>query len=124
MRAGELFSGTDESTFNEVLCQRNRSQLHLIFDEYQVLTGHDFETAIENEFSGTVKDVLLALVKCIRSPIDFLAERLFRSMDGIGTDDTTLIRIVVSRSERDLEEIKEAFWRIYDKTLSDFIRVL
>lgn len=123
LRAGELFHGTDESTFNAILCQRNRSQLRLIFDEYEKLTGHNFETAIENEFSGTAKDTLIDLVYCIRNKIDYMAERLYKSMAGMGTDDRTLIRLVVSRSEIDLQEIKEAFQRKYEKSLADFINV-
>ncbi|XP_018335137.1 annexin B9-like [Agrilus planipennis] len=63
LRAGELFAGTDESAFNQILCQRNREQLKLIFADYQNITGHEFEEAIENEFSGTTKRVLIALVK-------------------------------------------------------------
>ncbi|GJQ75979.1 hypothetical protein Trydic_g18033 [Trypoxylus dichotomus] len=121
LRAGELFQGTDESTFNAILCQRNRAQLRLIFDEYEKLTGHNFETAIENEFSGTAKDSLIDLVKCIRNKIDYMAERLHKSMDGMGTDDRTLIRLVVSRSEIDLEEIKIAFEEKFEKSLADFI---
>lgn len=39
LRAGELRLGTDESTFNAVLCQRNWAQLQLIFQEYHNLTG-------------------------------------------------------------------------------------
>lgn len=55
--------------------------------------------------------------------MDYLAERLFKSMDGIGTDDRTLIRIVVSRSENDLGELKNVFEEKYGKSLSDWIRV-
>ncbi|RZB40244.1 annexin B9 [Asbolus verrucosus] len=122
LRAGELIQGTDESAFNEILCQRNHSQLQLIFTEYEKITGHPFEKAVENEFSLTSKDSLLALIHSIRNRLDYLATRLHDSMAGIGTDDRTLIRIVVSRSEIDLEDIKEVFRHKYGKTLAEFIQ--
>lgn len=106
-----------------MLCQRNLSQLKLIFEEYQKLTGHEFEQAIKNEFSGTTKDILLALIQCIRNKIDYLAARLHESMEGIGTDDRVLIRIIVSRSEIDLGDIKEAFQSKYGKSLAEFVQV-
>ncbi|XP_017776079.1 PREDICTED: annexin B9-like isoform X2 [Nicrophorus vespilloides] len=121
LRAGELIQGTDESTFNAILCQRNRSQLKLIFEEYEKLTGHEFEQAIKNEFSGTAKSTLLNLIHCIRDKYDYLATRLHKSMDRLGTDDRTLIRIIVSRSEIDLGTIKQVFESKYGKSLADWI---
>lgn len=124
LQAGELlFAGTDESTFNAVLCQRNIGQLNLVFDEYEKITGHPFEEAIENEFSGTTKDSLLNLVACVRNKIAYLAKRLHDSMDCAGTDDQSLIRIVVSSSEQDLGLIKEVFEEQYGKSLAAFIEV-
>ena len=58
---GELRLGTDESTFNAILVQRNMAQLHEIFAEYANITGHVIEDAIENEFSGDIKKALLAI---------------------------------------------------------------
>lgn len=39
LEAGQLTLGTDESTFNAILCQRNYAQLKLIFDEYTEIAG-------------------------------------------------------------------------------------
>ncbi|KAL0272395.1 UNVERIFIED_CONTAM: hypothetical protein PYX00_005378 [Menopon gallinae] len=121
LRAGELRFGTDESTFNAVLCSRNFAQLRAIFIEYENLTGHPFEKAIKNEFSGDIKDGLLAIVKCVKNKAEFFAECLYKSMAGAGTNDRALIRLIVTRSEIDLGDVKTAFNNVYGKSLKSYI---
>ncbi|KOC62192.1 Annexin-B11, partial [Habropoda laboriosa] len=123
LRAGELRFGTDESTFNAILVQRNVPQLRQIFQEYENITGHAIEIAIENEFSGDIKKGLLAIVKCVINRPGFFAEQLYKSMKGLGTDDDRLIRLVVTRCEVDMGEIKEVFREHYNESLEDFISV-
>ena len=53
----------------------------------------------------------------------FFAEQLHKSMKGIGTDDKRLIRLVVTRSEIDMGEIKEAFRQQYGESLDECISV-
>ncbi|XP_025837352.1 annexin B11-like isoform X2 [Agrilus planipennis] len=122
LQAGELRFGTDESTFNMVLCQRNYNQLRATFNEYHNITGHDIEEAIKNEFSGDIKQGLLAIIRAVRNLPGFFAKRLHASMAGMGTNDRQLIRIVVTRSEIDMGDIKQQYIAQYGKTLADAIK--
>ncbi|XP_063929999.1 annexin B9-like isoform X3 [Zophobas morio] len=122
LRAGELRFGTDESTFNMILCQRNHAQLRLVFSEYQRLTGHDIEKAIKNEFSGDIEDGFLAVVRSIKNQAAYFAKALNKSMKGLGTNDRDLIRLVVTRSEIDMGEIKREYAAKYGESLADAIK--
>jgi len=48
---------------------------------------------------------------------------LFLSHQGLGTTDSVLIRIMVSRAEIDMLDIKAQFLKMYGKTLHSFIKV-
>lgn len=114
--------GTDESTFNRILCTRNYAQLRLVAEEYQKMTGNSLEKDIKREFSGDIEDGLLAILRTAIDRPESFAIRLHKSMAGLGTSDNALIRLVVSRCDVDMEDIKEAFNRKYGKTLRSFIK--
>lgn len=120
-RAGEQRLGTDESKFNQILVAQNTAQLRLVFDEYQKVTSHPIEQAVATEFSGDIRDGLLAIVKSIRSRPAYFAELLYNSMKGLGTRDTDLIRLVVTRSEIDMADIRAEYHRIYKTSLEQAI---
>ncbi|XP_057272329.1 annexin A11 isoform X3 [Pezoporus wallicus] len=115
--AGENRLGTDESKFNAILCARSRAHLRAVFSEYQRMCNRDIENSICREMSGDLEKGMLAVVKCLKNTPAFFAERLQKAMKGAGTKDRTLIRIMVSRSEVDLLDIRAEYKRMYGRSL-------
>uniref|UniRef100_A0A803VZ48 Annexin n=1 Tax=Ficedula albicollis TaxID=59894 RepID=A0A803VZ48_FICAL len=122
LEAGELKWGTDEAQFIYILGRRSRQHLRLVFDEYLKIAGKPIERSIRGELSGDFEKLMLAVVKCIRSKAEYFAERLYKAMKGLGTRDNTLIRIMVSRSEIDMLDIREVFRTKYEKSLYNMIK--
>ena len=120
--AGEKRWGTDESRFNQVIALRSFPQLRATFDAYQRVAHRDIVSSINREMSGDLRMGMQAVIRVVQSPPAFFAERLYRSMKGAGTDDNTLVRIVVSRCEVDMVEIKEEFMKLYKKSLGTMIK--
>jgi len=119
--AGEQKLGTDESTFNMVLVSRSNEHLRAVFDEYRKVAGKDIEDSLKSEMSGDLLNGFLTVVRCIKDKPSVFAKVLHKSMKGLGTDDNSLIRVVVSRADIDMVQIKQAFLRDYGKTLASFI---
>lgn len=111
-----------DGIFQEILCNRNFDQLRTILREFQVLTGKSFRKLIKKTFSGDELTGMMYIFRCINNKSDFFAHQLFRSMDGLGTNDQKLIRLVVTRCEIDMVEIKAAFERNFNKSLKSFIK--
>uniref|UniRef100_A0A8C4EM93 Annexin A11a n=1 Tax=Dicentrarchus labrax TaxID=13489 RepID=A0A8C4EM93_DICLA len=121
--AGENKLGTDESKFNAILCARSKPHLRAVFLQYQQMCGRDIEKSIGREMSGDLESGMLAVVKCIKNTPAYFAERLYKAMKGAGTKDKTLIRIMVSRSEVDMLDIRQEYVKNYGKSLYTDISV-
>ncbi|KAJ7333589.1 hypothetical protein OS493_017131 [Desmophyllum pertusum] len=120
-QAGEGRWGTDESKFNTILVSRSFPQLKAIFQEYSKISKYDIEESIKREMSGDLRDGMISIVQIVRNAPAFFAVKLYKSMKGLGTDDNTLIRIIVTRSEVDLLDIRDEFAKLYHCSLAKFI---
>ncbi|KAL8622443.1 hypothetical protein ACOMHN_034108 [Nucella lapillus] len=117
--AGEAVWGTEEADLNAVLCLSSPGQLKLTLEKYEALTGRTLEETIDSECSGSLKEGYLAIVEGVKSKPKFFARRLHNCFSGIGTSDSDLIRIIVSRCEVDLEEVKRQYADMYEVSLEE-----
>ncbi|XP_025965849.2 annexin A13 isoform X1 [Dromaius novaehollandiae] len=120
--AGEGRWGTEELAFNVVLAKRSYPQLRATFEAYEKLHGKDIEEAIKSETSGDLEKAYLTLVSCAKDCQGYFATLLHKSMKGAGTDEDTLIRILVTRAENDLPAIKEKYQQKYSKSLAEAVQ--
>ncbi|ESN97907.1 hypothetical protein HELRODRAFT_185883 [Helobdella robusta] len=119
--AGIKQVGTDESVFNSILCTRSFPQLRATFEKYRALCGKGIIDSIKSEMTGTLETGFCALVTYIWDSNLYFAERLFKSMAGAGTDDNSLIRVIVTRSEFDLKHVARTYKEHYGKPLAEAI---
>jgi annexin A7/11 len=114
---------SDQEIFNRILSHDNFALLREVFQEYKKVSGRTIEEAVTAEIAGDLREAMLAIIESVYSGPAFFAKRLFLALDGILTsDDATIIRIIVSRSEIDLGLIKTEFERLYDRTLLSVVK--
>ena len=116
-KAGEKKLGTDESVFNKYFCTLSPHELAAVSREYHKLSGHTILQAIDKEFHGDSKKTLRTIVYATLSPSEYFATRVNDAVKGLGTKDHLLIRVLVSRSEIDMPQIKQYYKQLYGKDM-------
>ncbi|KAI4347309.1 hypothetical protein L6164_008131 [Bauhinia variegata] len=120
-KAGEKKLGTDEKTFIQIFSERSWAQLNAVSSYYHDMYGHSLKKAVKKETSGNFEHALLTIIRCAEAPAKYFAKVLHKAMKGMGTDDTTLIRVIVTRTEIDMQYIKAEYLRKYRKALHDAV---
>ena len=120
--AGEGRWGTDEATFIRIFANRSAAEMACINQCYTQLRGKGLLKAIDKEFSGDIKKLLQTVVGGLLDPPGYFATRIREAVRGLGTNDTKLVRVIVSRCEIDLAYIKQAYQKIYHRDLLSDVR--
>ena len=120
--AGEGRWGTDEPTFIKIFSKRSAAEMAMINDFYIKLTGKGLLRAVDKEFSGDIKKLLQTVVGGLLDRPGYFATRIREAVKGLGTNDSKLVRVIVSRCEKDLGLIKQAYQRIYSRDMLHDVR--
>jgi annexin A7/11 len=120
-KAGEKRLGTDEKVFIQIFSERSRPHLAAVNHHYHSVYGSSLKKAVKGETSGKFELALLTILQCSIHPGKYFAKVLYKSMKGLGTNDSTLIRVIVTRAEIDMQYIKAEYLKKYRKTLNDAV---
>ncbi|KAE8710325.1 DCD (Development and Cell Death) domain-like protein [Hibiscus syriacus] len=99
----------DEGLVLEIFTKRSIPHLKLTLSFYKHIYGHDYTKSITDGSSGEFKDALKMVVKCICNPTSYYAKVLFASIKGMTADRGAVTRVMVSRSETEMDEIQKVF---------------
>jgi len=108
--------GTDEAEIIAVVANRSNAQRQELKKTYAQMWGKDLIDALKSELGGHFEDAVVAL---FQPTIDFDAWCLHDAMSGAGTTESTLIEIMCSRSNDEINAIKAAYKRLYKKDLGE-----
>ena len=109
-------------TFTEILTQKSKEEIITIGKIYHKMSQSNILADIKNLFSGDTKKLLTGIVFGLLSPSEYFAELVRDAVKGLGTKDTTLLRIMVTRDEIDMPQIKQFYRQKYDKDMVDDIK--
>ncbi|CAH2294142.1 Annexin A1 [Pelobates cultripes] len=129
--AGEKNKKADSVVFINILTIRSIRQLRsgsllvsfLVFQRYAKISKHDITKVLDLKLKGDFERCMVAIVKCVTNKPAFFAEKLHLAMKGIGTRNQTLTRVMVSRSEIDIKNIKAEYETLYKKSLREALLV-
>ncbi|XP_028445616.1 annexin A5a isoform X2 [Perca flavescens] len=112
-----LLQGSREEGVDEEKIEKDAKDLFAAGEGKFGTDEETFVTILGNRSAEHLREV-----KCARSVPGFLAECLYKSMRRAGTDDDTLMRIMVSRSEVDMLDIRASFKKTYGVSLHSTIQ--
>uniref|UniRef100_A0A8C1R103 Annexin n=1 Tax=Cyprinus carpio TaxID=7962 RepID=A0A8C1R103_CYPCA len=96
--------GVDELTIIETLVRRSNAQRQQIKAAYQQTVGKPLDVALKAALKGELEEVVLGL---LMTPAQYDSFLLHGAMKGLGTDEETLVEILASRTNKEIQEIKQ-----------------
>jgi len=118
-KAGEDKVGTNTKVFIEILGSNSREYVQgTLSDAYAKKYGKSLAKVVKDELGGEMEAALLALVRPVH---ETYAHTLHKAMKGAGSDEKTMVRVIVGQRHR-LKEINEFFLAKHEKNLARWVK--
>ena len=102
---------TDVDLFKDIFVKKSREDLIMISRKFKELDKkkRNFYDAVNDSCSKGTKELLKAIIYAVAIPSHYFAHLLKKSIVGLGTDEETLNRVLVTRHEIDMEFIRNYY---------------
>ena len=108
----------DSGIINSIFIKSSPQELVLISQEYHKSTQKLITEMINEHFKGNVKNLLNAILMAKISPSQYYANILHESID----DEDMILKVIISRAEIDLIQIKKYYLKLYENDLVNDIK--
>ena len=107
------------NTLIQIVTHRSNEQRQQIMQEYY----HQYQINLHDEFlnnlSGNFKETIISL---FYTPTDYDCYQIYNAVTGLGTNEETLIEIISSRTNEELNKIKQRYPQMYQSDLIELIK--
>lgn len=102
---------TEVDLFKDIFVKKSREDLIMISREFKELDKkkRNFYETVNDSCSKGTKELLKAIIFAVSIPSHYFAHLLKKSIVGLGTDEETLNRVLVTRHEIDMEFIRNYY---------------
>jgi len=104
-----------------ILTTRSKAQLMATFNRYRDDHGISLAKALLDEPADDFKTVLRTAIRCINDHKKYYEKVLRNAIKRVGTDEDALTRVITTRAEKDLKEIKEIYHKRNSVHLDDAV---
>lgn len=104
-----------------ILSTRSKAQLIATFNNYKQIHGTSITKSLRGDPTEEFSAALRAAIRCIRNPKKYLQKLLCNVINNMGTDEDTLSRVIITRAEKDLKEMKELYLERNGRSLEDAV---
>ena len=128
--AKDLFKGDkekgkikiDEDKMNKYFALSSPVELMHLAREFHREYGKSLIKVVEDQFSGNLKKLIKTIFYGNISPSEYFATRIREAVEGAGTNEKILNRVIITRNEVDMDIIKEYYKILYSRDLIEDVK--
>ncbi|KAG4946172.1 hypothetical protein AAZX31_15G129400 [Glycine max] len=126
LEANILHQVIENKAFNDdeiirILCTRSKKQLCATFSTFRNVYGTTITKGLSTNPNDEYMTALRTVIRCIKNPRRYLAKVLCYALNELIAEEHELSRVIITRAERDLNEINDLYFKRNGVTLDSSV---